>query len=44
MFANTAGGFAVCSFVRQDFSQIPGPGAFALLGFAGAVAGRRRKA
>ena len=44
MFANTAGGFAVCSFVRQDFSQIPSPGAFALLGFAGAVAGRRRKA
>ena len=43
-FANTEGGFAVCSFVRQDFSQIPGPGAFALLGFAGAVAGRRRKA
>ena len=42
MFANTDGGFAVCSFVRQDFSQIPGPGAFALLGFAGAVAGRGR--
>lgn len=44
MFANTSGGFAVCSFVRQDFSQIPGPAALSVLGFAGAMAGRRRRA
>ena len=43
-FANTDGGFAVCSFVRQDFSQIPGPAALSVLGFAGAMAGRRRRA
>ena len=43
-FANTDGGFAVCSFVRQDFSQIPAPGAAALLGLSGLVAGRRRRA
>ena len=43
-FANTDGGFAVCSFVRQDFSQIPGPAALSLLGVAGAMAGRRRRA
>lgn len=42
MFANTTGGFAVCSFVRQDFSQIPGPGALSLLGVLGAITGRRR--
>ena len=43
-FANTDGGFSSCSFVRQQFSQIPAPGAFALLGIAGVVAGRRRRA
>lgn len=42
-FANTDGGFSSCSFVRQQFSQIPAPGAFALLGIAGVVAGRRRR-
>jgi len=41
-FANTDGGFASCSFVRQEFSQIPAPGAIALLGISGFFAGRRR--
>ena len=41
-FANTDGGFASCSFVRQEFSQIPAPGAIALLGVSGFFAGRRR--
>ena len=42
-FANTDGGFASCSFVRQEFSQIPAPGAFALLGVAGVLGARRRR-
>jgi hypothetical protein len=42
-FANTDGGFASCSFVRQEFSQIPAPGAFALLGVAGILGARRRR-
>ena len=42
-FANTDGGFASCSFVRQEFSQIPAPGAFALLGVAGILGTRRRR-
>ena len=44
LFAGEAGGFAVCSFIRQEFSQIPGPGALSLLGVIGAVTGRRRNA
>ena len=42
-FANTDGGFSSCSFVRQEFSQIPAPGAFALLGVAGILGTRRRR-
>ena len=42
-FANTDGGFSSCSFVRQEFSQIPAPGAFALLGVAGVLGARRRR-
>ena len=42
-FANTDGGFSSCSFVRQEFSQIPAPGAFALLGIAGILGTRRRR-
>ena len=42
-FANTEGGFASASFVRQEFSQIPAPGAFALLGVAGVFGVRRRR-
>jgi hypothetical protein len=42
-FANTDGGFASASFVRQEFSQIPAPGAFALLGVAGILGARRRR-
>jgi hypothetical protein len=41
-FANTDGGFASSSFIRQEFSQIPAPGAIALLGLSGFFAGRRR--
>jgi MYXO-CTERM domain-containing protein len=29
--------------VRQEFSQIPAPGAFALLGVAGILGARRRR-
>jgi hypothetical protein len=43
-FANTPGGFSSCSFVRQEFSQIPAPGAVGLLGVAGLFAHRRRRA
>ncbi len=42
-FANTEGGFASASFVRQEFSQMPAPGALALLGVAGVIGGRRRR-
>jgi hypothetical protein len=41
-FAATSDGFSTASFIRQEFSQIPAPGAIALLGFGGLVAGRRR--
>ena len=41
-FAANPDGFATASFIRQEFSQIPAPGAFALLGIGGLVAGRRR--
>lgn len=41
-FAATEDGFSTASFIRQEFSQIPAPGAFALLGFGGLLAGRRR--
>ena len=43
-FAATDGGFATASFVRQEFSQIPSPGALALVGLGGLVARRRRTA
>jgi hypothetical protein len=42
-FAATASGFATASFVRQEFSQVPAPGAIALLCAAGMVGGRRRR-
>ena len=42
-FAATEDGFATASFVRQEFSQIPAPGALALLGVGGLLAGRRRR-
>jgi hypothetical protein len=35
-------GTASASFIRQEFSQIPAPGAIALLGVSGFFAGRRR--
>jgi hypothetical protein len=41
-FAATADDFATASFIRQEFSQIPAPGAVALLGAAGLAARRRR--
>ena len=37
-------GISSCSFVRQEFSQIPTPGAIALLGVSGLVGSRRRRA
>lgn len=43
-FSPTANGTASASFIRQEFSQIPAPGALALLGLAGAVGSRRRRA
>lgn len=43
-FSPTENGTAAASFIRQEFSQIPAPGAFALLGLAGAVGQRRRRA
>lgn len=42
-FAATASGFSTASFVRQEFSQVPAPGAIALLGTAGLLAARRRR-
>jgi hypothetical protein len=43
-FSPTAQGTSSASFIRQEFSQIPAPGAIALLGLAGAVGHRRRRA
>lgn len=42
-FAATAASYATASFVRQEFSQVPAPGAIALLGTAGLLATRRRR-
>lgn len=42
-FAATAASYATASFVRQEFSQVPAPGAIALLGAAGLLAARRRR-
>lgn len=42
-FANAADGVASCSFIRQEFSQVPAPGALALLGVAGMLGARRRR-
>ena len=42
-FSPTAEGFSTASFIRQEFSQIPAPGALALLGAAGLMARRRRR-
>lgn len=42
-FSPTEEGFATASFIRQEFSQIPAPGALALLGAAGLAARRRRR-
>jgi hypothetical protein len=42
-FAATDNGFATASFIRQEFSQIPSPGALALLGVSGILARRRRR-
>jgi MYXO-CTERM domain-containing protein len=36
------GGAASASFIRQEFSQVPAPGAIALLGLAGLTSRRRR--
>ena len=41
-FSPTAEGTASASFIRQEFSQIPAPGALALFGLAGCLARRRR--
>jgi hypothetical protein len=41
-FSPTAEGTASASFIRQEFSQIPAPGAVALLGLAGVFGSRRR--
>ena len=41
-FAAQANGFATASFVRQEFSQVPAPGAVALIALAGIVGRRRR--
>jgi MYXO-CTERM domain-containing protein len=42
-FASGDGGTSAASFVRQEFSQVPAPGAFALLGLAGLAGSRRRR-
>ena len=42
-FAATAASYSTASFVRQEFSQVPAPGAIALLGAAGLLAARRRR-
>lgn len=41
-FSPTSEGTASASFIRQEFSQIPAPGALALFGLAGCIARRRR--
>jgi hypothetical protein len=41
--ANGIDGVASCSFIRQEFSQVPAPGALALLGVAGVLGARRRR-
>ncbi|MFM7807446.1 MAG: hypothetical protein ACKPEA_05885 [Planctomycetota bacterium] len=43
-FAKNDGDFATASFVRQEFSQVPAPGALALLGMGASIAARRRRA
>ncbi len=43
-FANGVNGSATASFIRQSFSQVPSPAGSALLGLAGLVAARRRRA
>lgn len=43
-YAQEENHFSSASFIRQEFSQIPAPGALALLGLAGAVGQRRRRA
>ena len=43
-FSPSEEGTASASFIRQEFSQIPTPGAVALLGLAGAFGSRRRRA
>jgi hypothetical protein len=43
-FAAEENHFSSASFIRQEFSQIPAPGALALLGLAGVVGHRRRRA
>lgn len=42
-FARGANDTAAASFVHQEFSQVPAPGALALLGLAGAIGSRRRR-
>ncbi len=43
MFAAHINDTATASFIRQEFSQIPTPGAFSLLGMAGMAVLRRRR-
>jgi len=43
-FAGSENGFSTASFVGQEFSQIPSPGALALVGLGGLIARRRRGA
>ncbi|NBQ88780.1 MAG: PEP-CTERM sorting domain-containing protein [Betaproteobacteria bacterium] len=43
-FANGDEDFATASFIRQEFSQVPAPGAIALMGLGGFAAMRRRRA
>jgi hypothetical protein len=42
-FAAHVNDTATASFIRQEFSQIPTPGAISLLAVAGMAAGRRRR-
>ncbi len=43
MFAAHTSDTATASLIRQEFSQIPAPGAATLLGLAGLIASRRRR-